>query len=262
MARGQHWWQEPPWWALVVIVVGGLVLVIGTPVAMQRGEVPASAAAPSTETTEPTTAAPTPSAAPFQPPADTALLDTFTGRGGDDLDVAETGQEWTRTGDNPLILDDAGMTIDGTGAGYTTTDLGARPTSIGASVVFEPGEPGAVATLLVSKGSGLDLDNMGVHYYFDATGWTLQVREGGEVPFPTLDSGAYRLPADGRTEHHVNVALDGDTLTITNADGSTATVTDPRIGANISGDVAWEVFRSDQDMARPVFTRAWATTGR
>jgi hypothetical protein len=260
---GGDWWRGAPWWAWVVIVAGTAFLAVGTAYAMSRGhvsgaEIDARNAADATATTTATT---TPVAAPFQPPTSATLLDDFAGRASEAIETAPTGQAWTLTGDNPLELTDAGMTIDGIGAGYTTTDLGAVPTSVGASVVFEAGAPGAVATLLVSAGPSLDLNNMGVHYYFDATGWTLQVREDGEDPFPVIDSGQFAPPlaADGATAYTVNIAIDGDTLTVTHADGTTTTATDPRVGANLSGNVAWEVFRTDVATSRPVFQRVWAT---
>jgi hypothetical protein len=248
--------DRPPLWALLLAAAGVIVLGVGTPIALERGQVQATTPRPTPS------AGASSSAAAFTPPTGGTLFDDFTGRGGEQLTPAETGQKWTRTGDARLILTDSGMTLRGTGAGYTWTVLGETPDSFGATVVFQPGKSGAVAALLISAGpTELDLGNMGVHYYAGTEGWTIQVREGGELPFPTLDSGSYSLVADGRTEYHIDIAINGDTVTITNPDGSTAAVTDPRIGANVSGVVAWEVYRDDAAEARPVFRKVWAQAG-
>jgi hypothetical protein len=190
-----------------------------------------------------------------------AFRDTFTGKTPGALGAADTGQSWTTTGANPPVLTAAGMTLpgDGTGAGYAWTDLGAPTGLIAASVTFSAGTTGSVATLLVSKGPGLDLNNLALHYYFDTQGWTMQVRVGGETPFPVLGSGSFSAPLvqDGATEYQALLSLVGDTVRIVHADGSTSAFTDPRIAANTSGVVAVEVYRTDAAQARPVFTRLW-----
>lgn len=258
MRRGSWFrgFERPPWWAYAVVgvtaaVVAGAALVIKHPA-------PAYTPPPGALTATTPAAA---SAAPFQPPETATLVDDFTGRAGQVPTKAKTGQRWTRTGADPMVLTAAGMTVDGVGTGYTTTDLGTPPTEMGASVVFSPGTRGAVIALLVSKGPGLDLGNMGVHYIADATGWTLQVRVNGQMPFPVLKAGSYAQPlkTDG-TVYNVDIRISGDTVTLTNADGSTATVTDPRISANLSGNLAWEVQRPDVAQAEPAFTKVWAST--
>jgi hypothetical protein len=191
-----------------------------------------------------------------------AFRDTFTGKTPGALGAADTGQSWTTTGANPPVLTAAGMTLpgDGTGAGYAWTDLGAPTGLIAASVTFGAGTTGSVATLLVSKGPGLDLNNLALHYYFDTQGWTMQVRVGGETPFPVLGSGSFSAPLvqDGATEYQALLSVRGKTLRIVHADGSTSAFTDPRIAANLSGVVGCEVFRTDPAQALPVFTRVWA----
>lgn len=248
--------ERPPWWAYVV--VGVTVAVVAVVALVVKHPAPAYTPPPGVLTATPPAAA---SATTFQPPQAATLLDDFTDRAGQVPTTTKTGQRWTRTGANPMALTAAGMTVDGAGTGYTTTDLGHPPTEMGASVVFSPGTPGAVIALLVSKGPGLDLGNMGVHYIADYTGWTLQVRVNGQMPFPVLKAGNYAQPlkTDG-TVYTVNIAIAGNTVTLTNADGSTATVTDPRISANLSGNLAWEVQRPDVAQAKPAFTKVWAST--
>jgi hypothetical protein len=194
-------------------------------------------------------------------PSSVTFHDDFTATPPGALGAADSGHMWTVTGSNlPAIAEDGlALSGDGIGAGYAWTDLGAAPAILNASVVFGAGDTGSVAVLLISKGPGLDLNNLGLHYYFDPTGWTLQVRSAGESPFPVLGTGPFAapLPRDGVTEARVLVSLVGDTVRIVHADGSTSAFTDPRIAANTSGVVAVEVYRTDAAQARPVFTRLW-----
>ncbi|RYZ40556.1 MAG: hypothetical protein EOP49_29445, partial [Sphingobacteriales bacterium] len=191
---------------------------------------------------------------------DVQLRDSFQSKSDGTFTTAETGQIYTRTGSNPLVIINHTMTMSGTGAGYTFADIGAVPDRFGAEVVFTAGTSEAVATLLMSKGPTNDLDNMGLHYYFSPTGWTLQLREGGELPFPELGTGIFATPLtqDGATKYTVQFILAGTTVFVKHADGSVTSHTDSRILANSSGVLGWEVFRTDVGQTLPKFTQIWA----
>lgn len=198
------------------------------------------------------------------PPTKATLLDDFTKKPNGPFDTADTGQTWTRTGAEPLEIIDGGMTLASVGTGYTATDLGKAPASFGASVTFDKGKGQAVAALLISKGPDLDLGNMGVHYFFDIDGWQMQVRENGQTPFPSLGSGSFTKPlaADSKTVHSVNISISGNTITVHQPDGTVNKFTDPRVSANISGNVAWEVWSRDDGQARPIYKKVWADLPR
>lgn len=176
--------------------------------------------------------------------------------------TAQTGQPLTFTGGNPLVADGGGMTIAGTGAGYTFAVLDTPVQRFGATVTIDDGDPDAVVAMIVSAGpTDLDLGNMGVHYIFDSEGWAFQVRESGEEPFPLIASGKWAAPIvkDGATEYQVELTINGDTVTVRHIDGTVTEVTDPRIAANLSGVVAWEVLRPTDQNERPVFRAIWAS---
>lgn len=268
MPRGDRWWNEPPTWAWIVMVVGVLILVVLTPLALEHGAGPAArdAAVETAERTRSSAAAEAPESTARAPstdeaPADATLDDRFTDGAGRRILTAETGQPWTLVGDSDLQLQDRGLTIDGAGVGYAMTDLGVVPTRMGASVLFEPGAPGAVITMLVSAGPGPNLADLGVRYAFDAVGWTVQVRQAGESPPPTVAAGRFDPPlrTDGSTIYDAEVRIEGKTLTITGPDGGVVRAADRRIGANLSGNVGWGVLRPDDAQARPVISRVWAT---
>lgn len=194
------------------------------------------------------------------PPTKSTLLDDFTKKPNGGFFTADTGQEWIRTGAEPLEIRDGGMTLATIGTGYTTTDLGKAPAKFGASVVFDKGEGQAVAALLISKGPELDLGNMGVHYFFDINGWQMQVRENGQTPFPSLGKGSFVKPltADSKTVHNVEISISGDAITVHQPDGTVNKFTDPRVSKNVSGNVAWEVWSRDAGQARPIYKKVWA----
>ncbi len=251
------------------MVTGVVALVVLTPLALEDRAVPA-ARDDAVETAERarTSAAATPTESPARSPsadgapADATLDDRFADSAGDRILMADTGQPWTLVGNTDLQLQDQGLTIDGAGVGYAMTDLGVVPKRMGVSVLFERGAPGAVVTMLVSAGPGPNLADLGVRYSFDSVGWTLQVREAGETPPPRLADGRFDPPlsTDGSITHETEVRIDGETLTITQPDGDVVEVSDPRIGANLSGNIGWGVFRSDDAQAVPAISRVWAVS--
>jgi hypothetical protein len=154
-------------------------------------------------------------------------------------------------------------------AGYAEAQLSGTVTRIGAEVSFDAGSGGlfGVAALLVWQASLASLyptiPAASCHFSLSSTGWTYGIwpsqGAGGQV---VLAQGGFAAPLarDGTTRHLVEIVLDRTKAYIQLPDGSTATITDPRIGSLGGTYASWEVYQSNastDDKAK--FSRVWAS---
>lgn len=154
---------------------------------------------------------------------------------------------------------------------FSTLDMGAPLTSLGASWVFSPrkGTLGAIA-LLVSRGLRDAMPPITppvpVHFVATALNWTLGVAKDENTPLETIAAGDFTAPLreDGATAYAVSIHINGDEVTIDLPDGGRTTVMDPRI-AEWRGDYATFEVYSNHGLTDSLggFERVWAdSTGK
>lgn len=191
---------------------------------------------------------------PDGPPAGFALHDNgadtrYTPAASPGLEVVDGALQTTATG-------------RGLAAGYASVDMGAPVTRIGARFGFTDGDPrGAIALPVWAEPIGQTwprIPDSPAHVVVSRADWAYQVYEGGRLV--SLAQGVFVPPLLTGVPLSVDVRLDGATATVALPDGSTATVTDPRIAVP-ARFACWEAFVMDAaTMSRPLITRVWADT--
>lgn len=132
---------------------------------------------------------------------------------------------------------------------FSTPDMGAPVTSLGASWVFSPGDGtfGAIA-LLVSRGIQDPIPPIvppvPVHFVATAVNWNLSVVKDEATPLQTIAAGDFKEPLkeDNATSYSVSIYIDGGEATINLPDGDKQIVKDPRISEWQGNFATFEVY--------------------
>jgi hypothetical protein len=154
---------------------------------------------------------------------------------------------------------------------FSTPDMGAPVTSLGASWVFSPGDGtfGAIA-LLVSRGTQDPMPPIvppvAVHFVATAVNWNLSVGQNEARPLETVATGDFAEPLkeDNATSYSVSIYLDGEKATINLPDGGKQIVKDPRISEWQGNFATFEVY-SNYGLSDSIggFEQVWAdSTGK
>ena len=158
----------------------------------------------------------------------------------------DTGQPATisRSPDDPgenFVVRDGKLTYDpakdaSAAAYFSSPDLGAPVTRIGARWVFTPRGDGHGAVALVVSHRAFDkrpwLETpFPIHFVVTPINWNLSVKKDltSDLEFIAADSFAEPLKEDGATTYEADLSIDGDAVTIDLPDGTKRTVSDPRV---------------------------------
>lgn len=184
--------------------------------------------------------------------------------------IASSSNSPTDPGSN-FIVRDGRLTYQPTtnevsAAYFSTPDMGAPVTSLGASWVLSPGQGtfGAVA-LVVSRGIKDPLPRVvppiPVHLVITAVNWHFSIAKDEVTPLETIAEGFFKEPLkeDSATSYRVSIYIDGEEATINLPDGDRRTVKDPRI-SEWQGNVATFEVYSNHGLTDSIggFERIWA----
>jgi hypothetical protein len=151
----------------------------------------------------------------------------------------------------------------GLASGYAQTDLGAPVTRIGAEFSFPDGGSygGAIALPVWTEPFQLTyprIPTAPVHFVLTRDDWAYQGQWDDTTVTVATGTFARRLPAD--TPLRVELTFDGPDATLHLPDGTTTTVSDPRIAIPASY-ATFESFRLEAaTMVGPRIVRIWADT--
>jgi hypothetical protein len=172
-----------------------------------------------------------------------------------------------------FIVRDGGLTFDPTQPGpaaayYSSPDLGAPITGVGAKWVFTPraGGVGAVA-VVVSKGVTPEWPQLEspvpIHFVSTSVNWNISVKHNTGDPLEMVAAGNYAEPllVDGSTAYEVRLSIDGSVVTVNLPDGSKRIVNDPRFAQWQGNFATWETY-SNEGLVDSVagFKDIWATS--
>ena len=156
----------------------------------------------------------------------------------------------------------------GGGAGYAQLLCDQPVTRIGGRFTLSAQTTATGSAVLATWGAELSttwpaLPDAAIHLPVTATGWTFDVWEGGSKT--NLASGQFAAPltTDGATVHTVEVVLDRAAATAYTylPDGSTAVVTDSRLGTLESPWACWEMYRIYATDSIAGWVETWADSG-
>lgn len=227
-----------PTWGIAVGVALLLVFVIIALVGPSMRADSTPYVRPSDAFSEPT---PVPSETPL--PLDfgrLVLSDTFDRADAVKTVAAETGQAWSESGPGGLAISDGRLVAETPdGNGYLSTTLDGTPRALLADASWTgEGERTNGVTLITSTDANYSLQNM-VHFNLSLDRWVLQLRTaGGE--FENVMNGGLDLAADG-TVYRIGLIIDGETATVLLPDGSTQSISDPRVAALNGPYVTYEI---------------------
>jgi hypothetical protein len=154
-------------------------------------------------------------------------------------------------------------------AAYTTPDMGAAVTGIGARWVFEPRDDprsGAIG-LQVSRATQPQLPSVvppvPIHFIATPINWNLSVKKDDATPLEPIAAGDFKEPlkVDGTTAYEADISIDGGRVTIKLPDGTERRVDDARVSQWRGNYASFSVWSND-GLTEAVggFEKIWATT--
>lgn len=197
------------------------------------------------------------------------LSETFTGKGTAALGLADTGQAWLladtgQAGSGLSIISGklTNTTASGLVAGYVSADLGTPVVRIGCTFTMASGNTGGVAVLLVwtqllqSNGT---IPDSPCHLAIGRTNWDYGTWTNHVLT--SRGSGVLNLTDDDTTQYTVDVAISGNTATLTLPGISQQVVTHASIGTNVGNYAGFECYQANGAVdVRPKFVSVWANT--
>ncbi len=201
-----------------------------------------------------------------------AAYDSFATKGTAALPaLSDSGDTWRQVAGVATLsiidgmLTNAGAAAGGS-AGYAELALTNNVTRLGAELTLTAGTggTGGSATMAILSQSIVDswpsIPAMAMHFSVSRTGWTYGLwPTNGAAGQVVLATGSFDAPLDPAKWYAVEVVLDGDTAHLLLPDGSTTSVTEPRI-ATLAGRFAfWEVYQANASTdAKARYRRVWA----
>jgi hypothetical protein len=161
-------------------------------------------------------------------------------------------------------------TITGpTAAYFSTSDLGAPITEVGARFVFEPrsGTQGSIALIVSQHIQDVIPQILGpvsVHFVAVSDKWNLTIGRDELTPLEVIAEGRFaeRLKEDNRTAYQVSIEINGGRAILNLPDNTTHVVNDRRIAEWAGSYATFELYSRDGlNDSVPGFENLWAKTG-
>lgn len=175
----------------------------------------------------------------------------------------DTGQTSLSYGVAPLYVSNGKLVHDAlrypNNGGYLEVATVAKVNHFGCGFVFPPGSELSAIALVLPSGTwqpNPGSPTAGIHYVFTGDGsWECAFLNPGNDRYAA--GRVADFVCNGATRH-VAISIDGNTVTIDHADGTSTRFTDTRISPNISNLAIWELYEFANQPARAAFTSLWA----
>lgn len=156
-----------------------------------------------------------------------------------------------------------------TAAYFSTPDLGAPITELGARFVFEPrsGTQGSIALIVSQHIQDVIPQILGpvsVHFVAVSDKWNLTIGRDELTPLEVIAEGRFSEPLkeDNQTAYEVSIVINGGRAILNLPDGTTNIVNDRRIAEWAGSYATFELYSRDGlNDSVPGFEKLWARTG-